>query len=352
MTVDIAAIRHLSVYWFERLRCPCPEPPGEAMRRRDFITLIGTSVAVWPLTTHAQQPERMRRIGVLLPASTNDSEYPTLVNAFVGGLQQLGWTDGRNIRIDIRWAGGGADTNRRYAEELVALAPDVIMAAGNASTGPMLLATRTIPIVFTIVPDPVGAGLVDNLARPSGNATGFANFAYDIGGKWLGLLKEVAPQVTRVAVLRDSAITAGVGQWSAIQTAASSFGVEATPINLSKAIELERAISEFARSPNGGLIVTSSGLSMGFRDVIVRQAAQKKLPAVYYARPFASVGGLISYGSDRVDQFRQAARYIDRILKGEKPGDLPVQAPTKYELVINLKAAKAIGLTVPPTLLA
>jgi putative ABC transport system substrate-binding protein len=264
----------------------------------------------------------------------------------------LGWTQGRNVRIDTHWAGGDPEGNRKHAEELKTLAPDVIMAAGNASAGPLLQVTRTIPIVFTIVPDPVGAGLVDNLARPSGNATGFTSFAYDIGGKWLGLLKEVAPQVTRVAVLRDSTMTAGVGQWSAIQTAAPSFGLEATPINLSKASELERAISEFARSPNGGLIVTSSGLSIGFRDVIVSQAAQKKLPAVYYARPFVSAGGLISYGSDRVDQFRQAARYVDRILKGEKPGDLPVQAPSKYELIINLKAAKAIGLTVPPTLLA
>jgi len=322
------------------------------MRRRDFIKAICAGAVSWPLEARAQQPERMRRIGVLLPATAGDSEYSILVSAFMEELRHLGWTEGRNIRIDTHWAGGDPGGNRKHAEELGALAPDVIMAAGNASAGPLLQVTRTIPVVFTIVPDPVGAGLVDNLARPSGNATGFTSFAYDIGGKWLGLLKEVAPQVTRVAVLRDSAITAGVGQWSAIQTAASSFGVEATPINLSKAIALERAISEFARSPNGGLIVTSSGLSMGFRDVIVRQAAQKKLPAVYYARPFASVGGLISYGSDRVDQFRQAARYIDRILKGEKPGDLPVQAPTKYELVINLKAAKAIGLTVPPTLLA
>jgi len=322
------------------------------MRRRDFITLIGSSVAVWPLTTHAEQRERMRRIGVLLPASANDSEYPTLVNAFVGELQQLGWTDGRNIRIDVRWAGGGADTNRRYAEELVALAPDVIMAAGNASAGPMLQATRTIPIVFTIVPDPVGAGLVDSLGRPSGNATGFTSFAYDIGGKWLGLLKEIAPRVTRAAVIRDSAISAGVGQWSAIQTAAPSFGMEAIPINLTSASELERAISEFAHPGNGGLIVTSSGLAISYRDLIVAQAARHGLPAVYYSRGFVSVGGLISYGSDRIDQFRNAAGYVDRILRGEKPANLPVQAPTKYELVINLKTAQALGLTVPPSVLA
>jgi len=321
------------------------------MLRREFIAGLGATTT-WPLTAHAQQRERMRRIGVLLPASANDSEYPTLVNAFVGELQQLGWTDGRNIRIDVRWAGGGADTNRRYAEELVALAPDVIMAAGNTSTGPMLQATRTIPIVFTIVPDPVGAGLVDSLGRPSGNATGFTSFAYDIGGKWLGLLKEIAPLVTRVAVIRDPSISAGVGQWSAIQTAAPSFGIEAIPINLTSAGELERAISEFARSGNGGLIVTSSGLAIDYRDLIVSQTARQKLPAVYYSRGFVSAGALISYGSDRVEQFRNTARYVDRILKGEKPANLPVQAPTKYELVINLKTAKALGLSVSPSLLA
>ena len=321
------------------------------MRRRKFIILVGSAAVAWPLAAQSQPSERLRRVGMLLPATSGDSEYPMLVNAFVEGLQQLGWTDGRNIRIDIRWAGGGADTNRRYAEELVALAPDVIMAAGNASAGPMLQATRTIPIVFTIVPDPVGAGLVDNLARPSGNATGFASFAYDIGGKWLGLLKEIAPLVTRVAVIRDSAISAGVGQWSSIQTAAPSFGMEATPINLTIVSELERAISEFARPGNGGLIVTSSGLAISYRDLIVTQAVRQRLPAVYYSRGFVSVGGLISYGSDRIDQFRNAAGYVDRILKGEKPANLPVQAPTKYELVINLKTAKALGLTIPQSLL-
>jgi putative ABC transport system substrate-binding protein len=232
------------------------------------------------------------------------------VKAFVGELQKLGWTEGRNVRIDIRWAGGGIETNRRYAEELVALAPDVIMAAGNASAGPSLQATRTIPVVFTIVPDPVGAGFVDNLVRPTGNATGFASFGYDIGGKWLELLKEIAPRVTRVAVLRDSALTAGVGQWSAIQTAAPSFGVEAVPISLNDARELERAIAKFASSANGGLIVTSSGLSINYRDTIIMQAAKQKLPTVYYGRGFVSAGGLISYGSDRVDQFRSAANTL------------------------------------------
>jgi putative ABC transport system substrate-binding protein len=321
------------------------------MRRRKFLAILG-STAAWPLTLKAQQAGRTRRVGVLLPASTGDSEYPTLVNAFVRELGRLGWTDGQNVRIDTRWAGGSAGTNRKYAEELVGLAPDVIVAAGNSSAGPLLQTTRAIPVVFTIVPDPVGAGLVDSLARPGGNATGFTSFAYDIGGKWLELLKEVTPRVTRVAVIRDSATTAGVGQWSAIQTAASSFGVEASPINLRDARELELSISTFARSPNGGLIVTSSGLAITHRDAIIMQAAKHRLPTMYYSRAFVSVGGLISYGSDRVDQFRSAAGYVDRILKGEKPANLPVQAPTKYELVINLKTAKALSLNVPQSLLA
>ena len=321
------------------------------MRRREFMALAG-GAATWPLAARAQQGERMRRVGLLLPATAGDSEYPTLVNAFVRGLQQLGWTDGRNVRIDTRWAGGGADTNRRYANELVALAPDVIVAAGNSAAGPLLQATRAIPIVFTIVPDPVGAGLVDSLARPGGNATGFTSFAYDIGGKWLELLKEIAPRVTRVAVIRDSTTTAGVGQWSAIQTAAPLFGMEASPINLRDAGELERTVSTFARTANGGLIVTSSGLAISHRDTIIMQAAKYRLPAVYYSRGFVSAGGLISYGSDRVDQFRSAAGYVNRILKGEKPADLPVQAPTKYELVINLKTAKTLGITMSLSLLA
>ena len=321
------------------------------MRRREFIiTLCGAAAS--GLAAHAQQPDRMRRIGVLLPATADDSEYPILVKAFVEQLHQLGWTEGRNMRIDVRWAGGDVESNRRYAEELVALAPDVIMASGNASAGPLLQATRTIPVVFTIVPDAVGAGLVDSLARPGGNATGFTSFGYDIGGKWLELLKEIAPHLIRVAVLRDAALTAGVGQWSAIQTAARSFGMEATPISLNDARELEGAISRFAKLANGGLIVTSSGLSIKHRDTIIMQAVKQKLPAVYYARGFVAAGGLLSYGSDRVDQFRSGAVYVDRILKGEKPGDLPVQAPTKYQLVINLKTAKALGLTMPSSLLA
>ena len=322
------------------------------MRRREFITLVSGAASARPLAALSQPAERLRRVGVLLPATADDSEYPTLVTAFVDQLQRLGWIDGRNIRIDIRWAGGGVDANRRHAAELVALAPDVIMAAGNSSAGPLLQTTRTVPVVFTIVPDAVGAGLVDSLARPGANATGFTSFAYDIGGKWLELLKEIAPRVTRVAVLRDPALTAGVGQWSAIQTAAPSFGMEATPINLSDARELERAISNFARSANGGLIITSSGLSIKHRDTIIMQAAEQKLPAVYYGRGFVAAGGLLSYGSDRVEQFRSAAVYVDRILKGEKPGNLPVQSPTKYQLVINLKTIRALGLTLPSSLLA
>jgi putative ABC transport system substrate-binding protein len=316
------------------------------MRRREFVTLLGGSAVTWPFAARAQRGERMRSVGMLLPATVDDSEYPGLVNALVQRLQQLGWTEGRNVRIETRWAGGSADANRKFAEELVALAPDVIVAAGNTSTGPLLQATRAIPVVFTVVPDPVGAGLVDGLARPGGNATGFTSFSYDIGGKWLELLKEIAPHVTRVGVVRDSNFTAGVGQWSAVQTAAPSFGMEASPINLRDAAELEHAVSAFARSPNGGLIVTSSGLAVNNRDVIVAQAAKHKLPAIYYSRAFVSAGGLISYGSDRVDQFRRAAAYVDRILKGDKPSDLPVQNPTKYELAINLKTAKTLGLDV------
>ena len=322
------------------------------MPRREFITLLGSWAITWPFAAHAQQGERVRRVGMLLPATLDDSEYPGLVKGFVERLQQLGWTDGRNVSIEIRWAGGGADANRKFAGELVAFAPDVIVAAGNTSAGPLLQATRAIPIVFAIVPDPVGAGLVDSLARPGGNATGFTSFSYDIGGKWLALLKEIAPRVTRVAVLRDSNLTAGVGQWSAVQVAAPSMGMEASPINLRDAAELEQAVSTFARHPNGGLIVTSSGMAISHRDMIIAQAAQHRLPAVYYSRGFVSAGGLISYGSDRVDQFRRAAVYVDRILRGDKPSDLPVQNPTKYELVINLKAAKALGLDIPPSLLA
>jgi putative ABC transport system substrate-binding protein len=321
------------------------------MKRRHFMMLAGGAIMAWPLVGRAQQG-RVRRVGMLLPATATDPEYLVLVSAFVEKLQQLGWTEGSNVRIETRWAGGETDANRKFADELVALAPDVIFASGNSAAGPMLQATRAIPIVFAIVPDPVGAGLVDSLARPGGNATGFSSFSYDIGGKWLELLKEIAPGVARVGVLRDANLTAGVGQWSAVQTAAPSFGLETSPINLRGAAELEQAMATFAHKPNGGLVVTSSGLAVNHRATIVVQAAKLKLPAIYYSRPFVSAGGLISFGSDRLEQFRSAAGYVDRILKGEKPSDLPVQNPTKYELAINLKTAKALGLSIRPALLA
>jgi putative ABC transport system substrate-binding protein len=270
----------------------------------------------------------------------------------VQSLQQLGWTDGRNVRIDIRWGGGDAERHRRYAAELVALAPDVILASSSSAVGPLLQATRTIPIVFTAVTDPVGAGFVDSLARPGGNATGFTSFEYGNSGKWLELLKEIAPGVTRAAVLRDPAIAAGIGQLGAIESAAPSLGVEVSALNVRDAGEIERAFAAFARSSNGGLIVTSSALAFVHRELIITLAAQHKLPAVYNNRFFVIGGGLISYGPDRFDQFRLAAGYVDRILKGEKPADLPVQAPTKYELTINLKTARALGLGVPAILLA
>jgi ABC-type uncharacterized transport system substrate-binding protein len=321
------------------------------MRRREFITLLGGTAAMWPLAAHAQQPDRMRHIGALAGIA-NDAEGQARFAAFRQGLQQLGWTDGRNIRIDYRWGGGDADNIRKHAAELAALAPDVILAAGGAITGPLLQATRTVPIVFVHVPDPVGAGFVDSLARPGGNATGFINFEYSVSAKWLELLKQIAPGVTRAAVLRDPVITAGTGQFGAIQSAAPPLGVEVSPVNVRDAGEIERAVAAFARSSNGGLIVTVSALAVVHRDLIITLAARHKLPAVYYERNFVADGGLISYGPDYLDQYRRAAGYVDRILKGEKPADLPVQAPTKYKLVINLKTAKALGITMPPTLLA
>jgi len=321
------------------------------MKRREFITLLGGAAVVWPLAARAQQPERMRRVGILLSAAADDSEYPALVAAFLQRLAQLGWTDGRNLRIDTRWGAGDADNIRKHAAELAALAPDVILAPGGATLGPLLQVTRTVPIVFTIVPDPVGAGLVDSLARPGGNATGFTSFEYGIGGKWLELLKELAPSVKRVAVIRDTTITAGIGQFGAIQSVSPSVGMEASPINARDASEIERAVTAFARSANGGLIVTSSAASVRHRDLIIMLAARHKLPAVYYSREFVTRGGLLSYGPNRIDQFQRAADYVDRILKGAKPADLPVQAPTKYETVFNLKTAKALGLTVSTSIL-
>jgi putative ABC transport system substrate-binding protein len=321
------------------------------VQRREFISLLGGSAA-WPLAAWAQQGERVRRVGVLMGLTADNADGQARLAAFLQSLQQLGWTDGHNMRIDTRWGGGDAERQRRDAAELVALAPDVIVGNGSAAVGPLLQATRTVPIVFTAITDPVGAGFVDSLARPGGNATGFTSFEYGNSGKWLELLKEIAPRVTRVAVLRDSAIAAGIGQFGAIQSAAPSIGLEVSPLSVRDAGEMERAFAAFARSSNGGLIVTSSTLAFVHHELIVALAARHKLPAVYNNRFFVAGGGLISYGPDRIDQFRRAAGYVDRILRGEKPGDLPVQAPTKYELVINLKTTKALGLEIPPTLLA
>ena len=322
------------------------------MRRREFITLIGGAAAVWPLAARAQQGERMRRVGMLHTPAVDDPDGQARNAAFLQGLQQFGWTDGRNVRIDTRWSAGDADRIRSYVVELVAFLPDVIVASGSATVGPLLQATRTVPIVFVNVPDPVGAGYVESLARPGGNATGFILFEYGISGKWLELLKQISPGVTRAAVIRDPAITAGIGQFGAIQSVAPSLGLEVNPVNVRDTGEIERAVAAFARTPNGGLIVTGSALAVVHRHLIITLAARHKLPAVYFRREFVADGGLISYGPDIIDQYRRAAGYVDRILKGEKPADLPVQAPTKYELVINLKTAKALGLEVPPMLLA
>src|SRR6266436_2958312 len=325
----------------------------DRLKRRDFISLLGGAAAAWPLVARAQQPERVPRIGVLMASAADDSENQARMAAFLQGLAQLGWTDGRNIRIDTRWATTNPDDLRRHATELVALAPDVLVAAsGTTTVAPLLQATRTVPIVFVVVVDPVGAGFVASLARPGGNATGFTTFEYGMSGKWLELLKEIAPRLTRAAVLRDPGIASGIGQFGAVQAVAPSLGVELSPVDVRDAPEIERAITAFAGSGNGGLIVTGSSLATRHRDLIITLAARHKLPAVYSGRWFVTDGGLLSYGPDYVAQFRQAAGYVDRILKGEKPADLPVQAPTKYHLVINLKTAKALGLEVPPTLLA
>jgi putative tryptophan/tyrosine transport system substrate-binding protein len=323
------------------------------MRRRDFLGALGGAAAVWPLAARAQQADRVRRIGVIEGSNTaDDPEGQARTAAFVQGLQQLGWIDGRNLRIDYRRALGNADNLRKYAAELVALAPDVILASGSASMAPLLQATRSVPIVFVNVIDPVGADFVDSMAQPGGNATGFISFEYGLSGKWLELLKEIAPGVTRVAVLRDATLAAGSGQFAVIQSVAPSLGVEVRPVNVRDAGEIERVVTAFARSTNGGLILTGSALANVHRDLIITLAARHRLPAVYWDRRAVASGGLISYGPDRVDQFRRAAAYVDRILKGEKPADLPVQAPTKYELVINLKTAKALGLNVPQSVLA
>jgi putative ABC transport system substrate-binding protein len=322
------------------------------MRRREFITLLG-GAAAWPLAARAQQADRLRHIGVLMASAADDAQSQARIAAFLQGLQQLGWTDGRNVRIATRWATTNPDDIRRHAAELAALAPDVILAAtGTATVAPLLQATRTVPIVFAVVIDPVGAGFVASLARPGGNATGFTIFEYGMSGKWLELLKEIAPHVTRAAVLRDPAIASGIGQFATVQAVAPSLGVELSPVDVRDTSEIERAVTAFAHSGNGGLIVTSSALASRYRDLIITLAARHKLPAVYGGRWFVTAGGLLSYGPDYIDQYRRAAGYVDRILKGEKPADLPVQSATKYELAINLKTAKAIGLTVPSSVLA
>ena len=322
------------------------------MRRREFITLSGGAAIAWPLTALAQQGKRMRRVGVLMPYAANDPQAQTRNAAFLQALQQLGWTVGNNVEIDYRWSAGSEDDTRKYAAELVGLAPDVIFVSGSAAVEPLRRATRTVPIVFVLVPDPVGAGFVESLARPGGNITGFTQFDYSIAAKWLELLKEIAPNITRAAVVRDPSITAGIGQWAVIQSMASSLAIEVSPVNIGDANEIERTLTVFARSPNGGLILTGSALAVVHRDLIIALAARHRLPAVYYDRHFVVAGGLISYGSDLVEQFRLAAAYVDRILKGEKPAELPVQRATKYNLVVNLKTAKALGLTIPPTLLS
>jgi putative ABC transport system substrate-binding protein len=321
------------------------------MQRRKFITLLGGAVA-WPLAARAQQGERVRRIGVLNPAVADDAVFQARIGAFQQELALLGWSIGRNVRIDIRWATTNAAEIRRQAAELVALAPDVILAAGDSTLPPLLQATRTVPIVFAVVTDPVGAGYVDSLARPGGNVTGFMNFEFGQSGKWLDLLKEIAPTVKRVAVLRDPVNPAQIAQFGAIQAVAPSLSLEVIPVNMRDAAEIEQSVKTFARSPNGGLVVAASGTAVRYRDLIITLAARNKLPAVYWERFFVAAGGLISYGADLIDNYRRAAGYADRILKGEKPADLPVQAPTKYETVINLKTAKALGLAVPQSLVA
>ncbi len=323
------------------------------MRRRQFITLVGFAATILPVAGRAQQGQRVRHVAVLDGVPESDLEARTNLAAFLQALQQLGWSDGRNVRIDIRWGEGDPGRIRKYAAELVELAPDVILAIGPNSVPALLDATHTVPIVFAIIPDPVGAGFVDSLAEPGGNATGFLMFEYSLAGKWLELLKDIAPEIRRVAVLRDPTITAGTGQFAVIQSVAPSVGLDLRPIDVRDPVEIERAVSAFSRSANGGMIVTASTSSVANRGLIIALAARYKLPTVYYERGlFAAAGGLISYGPNFLDQHRRAAGYVDRILKGEKPADLPVQAPTKYELVVNLKTAKALDLAIPQSVLA
>ena len=321
------------------------------MTRRDLIALLGSTAVSWPLGVRAQQTERVRLVGVLLPAVAGDPEYEARIAALQQGLAGLGWSVGRGVRIDIRWA-ADANSTRRHAAELVALGPDVIVASSSLAVAALQSATKSVPIVFGAVVDPVGSGFVASLSHPGGNITGFANFEYSLSGKWLDLCKDVAPSTARAAVLRDAASPAEIGMFAAIQLAAPSLGLGVEPVGMNDPDEIERAIIAFARRPNGSLIVLGSALANIHRDLLITLAARHRLPAVYSDRVFVAAGGLISYGPDRIDQFRRSATYVDRILRGEKPANLPVQAPTKYELVLNLKTAKALGLDVPPTLLA
>jgi len=322
------------------------------VRRREFITLLGGAAAAWPVAARAQQGERMRRIGVLANLPADDPQAQARNAAFLQGLALLGWAVGRNVTIDFRWGAGNPDNARKFAAELLALRPDVLLAPGTSTLAPLLQATDIVPIVFVHVADPVGGGFIENLARPGGNATGFTDLEYGISGKWLELLKQIAPGVTRASVLRDAALTSGTAQLAAIQAVAPSLGVEVNPVNVNNAAEIERGVGAVARSANGALIVPAGGGAVRHRDLIITLAARHKLPAVYFERFFVAAGGLVSYGPDRIDMYRQAAGYVDRVLKGAKPADLPVQAPTKYELVVNLKTAKALGLDMPATVLA
>jgi putative ABC transport system substrate-binding protein len=317
------------------------------VQRREFITGLSGAAIAWPLAARAQQADRVRRIGVLLPGAADDPEMQARVGAFLQALALLGWTIGQNVRIDIRWATADAAEIRRHAAELAALAPDIILAHANAAVEALLQTTRNIPIVFPVAGDPVGAGFVNSLAQPGGNVTGFAQFEFSLSGKWLELLSEIAPGLRRVAILRDTALGSGTSQFAVIQAAAASLRMEISPVNMRNAGEIEQSVQTFANSPNGGLIVTAGGAAQRHRELIIKLAARHRLPAVYFDRSFVAAGGLISYGTDQVDQFRRAAGYVDRILKGEKPADLPVQAPTKFELVVNLKTAKALGFEVP-----
>jgi ABC-type uncharacterized transport system substrate-binding protein len=322
------------------------------MRRRDFITLAGGAAAAWPFAARAQQREPVRRVAVLEPIAKDTPGAQARYKAFVDALDQSGWTDGRNVQIAARWSGGNNIEMRKHAEDLAALAPDVILTGGGASTEVMLKVTRSIPIVFVVTPDPIGSGLIERLSRPGGNATGFMMFEYNLCGKWLELFKEIAPGVKNVAVLRDPSFAPGIGQFAVIQATAPSVGIEVSPIDLREPNQIEQAIANFAQSPNGGLILTASGIGAANVDLVIAAAARHRLPTVYIQRPFVVAGGLISYGPNFDDQYRRGASYVDRILRGARPGDLPVQAPTRYELVINLKTAKALGLSAPQSLLA